>query len=82
MGRLPGLPVRQAGLLLAGLGLVYAYAMARGLASSPACCAQPALCLAYRVGDRYVFYLPSYLPAVWLAAGTTVGSSGSRQGQP
>jgi len=61
------------GLLLAGLGLVYAWRRwPRGLASFTGLLyAVPALfAFAYQVGDRYVFYLPSYLPvAVWLAAG-------------
>jgi len=61
------------GLLLASLGLVQAWrhwprslALFTGLLY-----VVPALfAFAYQVGDRYVFYLPSYLPVVtWLAAG-------------
>lgn len=61
------------GLLLAGLGLAYAWRRwPRDLTIFVGLLyALPALfAFSYRVGDRYVFYLPSYLPvAVWLAAG-------------
>ncbi len=61
------------GLLLAGAGLVYGWRRGpRALAVFTGLLyVVPALfAFAYQVGDRYVFYLPSYLPVViWLAAG-------------
>ncbi len=61
------------GLLLAGLGLTQTWRRwPRSLTIFTGLLyAVPALfAFAYQVGDRYVFYLPSYLPvAVWLAAG-------------
>ena len=43
-----------------------------------------AFAFAYRVGDRYVFYLPSYLPfVIWIGLGWQwVGERWGRQGQP